>query len=154
MLDLPSIGALIAQHKLFIATLVGTLIGAVFRKKHTTFELTLSVGGGLATSYYLSPIIVVLTNGQYLELIGFVLGLVGMNVISSVITLSEHISKNIVVISHKWIYRRSNIEIVPANKDDITEPLYTGPERRVEDKNPSPRRRITDEEFDDLDLRR
>lgn len=136
-MDLSSLGAIVAKNKLFIASLVGTLLGAAFRKNHTVFELTLSVAGGLATCYYFAPIIINFWGSEHLEIIGFVLGLVGMNIISSIITTGEHISQNIIPIMTRWL-KKGNVDIRPERR--VRKTNQTGFKRRKNDP----------EEFDDI----
>lgn len=81
---------------LLISSVIGSFVGAAFRKDESTFNIFVSVIAGISTSYYLTPAIVVIfgLSDPLENAIAFILGLLGMCIITMVMSIFETLQNN------------------------------------------------------------
>lgn len=106
---------LITKNQLFIAGLIGALIGAAFKRQHGPFTVIFSVFGGLAASYYLAPTLIDYYPSFSPEMISFLVGLVGMNALTSIISASEYVTKNVAMVVGAFINKRLGKDVFPVD---------------------------------------
>lgn len=81
---------------LLISAIIGSFVGAAFRKDESTFSIFISVVAGISTSYYITPAIVVIfgLTDPLENAIAFILGLLGMCIITMLMSIFTSLTEN------------------------------------------------------------
>jgi len=93
------------KHSALLAGFVGSLVALTFLRELTRLQMLAALGTGLATSTYLTPLVM-----HYFTIpsdmndgVAFLLGVVAMNIIPAVIVISESIKNDSLAIVKKFM---------------------------------------------------
>lgn len=92
----PTVTYLSAKHSALLAGFFGSLVALTFLKELTRLQMTGALITGLATSTYLTPLAMFYFNltPEVNDGIAFLMGIVAMNIVPAIISVSEVIRKD------------------------------------------------------------
>lgn len=107
---LETIISIFVLNKLFVMSLLGSLVAALFQRINKAIPLLTAIVGGLAATYICAPLVGGYFPGFDLGAIGLILGMVGSNVISAILKIGEYLSRNAVTFANKYLKHKLNLE--------------------------------------------
>lgn len=91
-------------------SVVGSLVSVLFQKINKFLPLVTAIVGGLVASYLCAPLIMAYYPTIDHGIIGLIMGLIGINIITSILKIGEYLQKNVVALVNKVIRKKLNIE--------------------------------------------
>jgi hypothetical protein len=93
------------KHSALLAGFVGSLVALTFLRELTRLQMLTALGTGLATSTYLTPLVMHYfgVTQDMNDGVAFLLGVVAMNIIPAVIAISESIKNDPLAVIKKFI---------------------------------------------------